>query len=274
VEFLDYVRHRTPETFQQLEGWWIFIHDLLIDYVRPLLADRQMKALHIYFAYYLGDGLSSMAGMTLLTPVSPLMRWVVNFPGSLLSQFPILTPLQRKRWRVGRAILGYSRAHPLSNCALVFKDGRSNYRNDLSIAWERTRQLRHRDEKSVYTVPVQWRSHHGNASVGVIAVSSKYPNYIPDPLKVRVELPGNVIGYLFSMYTVGSLDSLDEEPGRLAAIGMNAKNDGNSLYRRQVTNLRRQISLHFESSFIRMGRHQLDQKALRVTSKLARDSAI
>lgn len=265
VEFLDYVRHRTPEAFQQLEDVVDFIHDLLIDYVRPLLTDRQMKALRVYFAYYLGDGIIFDGRDDLIDTCVDVDALGREFAGEFVIGISNPDSFAEEGWRVGRAIPGYSGAHPLSNCALVFKDGRSNYRNNLSIAWEGTGNYDTADEKSVYTVPVQWRSHHGNASVGVIAVSSKYPNYIPDPLKVRVELLGNVIGYIFSMYAVGSLDGLDEEPGPLATIGMDTKKGGNSIYRRQVTNLRRQISAHFESSFIRMGRHQLDQKTLRVT---------
>lgn len=266
VEFLDYVRHRTPESFQQLEDVVEFIHDLMIDYVRPLLTDRQMEALRIYFAYYIGDGLIFDGRQDPIRTCIDVDAAGHEFSGEFVIGIANPGPFASESWRVGRAIPGYSHGHPLSNCALVFKDGRSNYHNNISIAWEQTDNYDTEDEKSVYTVPVQWRSHHGNASVGVLAISSKYPNYIPDPLKVRVELLGNVIGYLFSIYAVGSLDGLDEEQGPLVTMGMDIKDGGNNLYRRQVAALRRQISSYFESSFIRTGRHQLGQTALRVIS--------
>jgi Predicted nucleotide-binding protein containing TIR-like domain len=270
TEFLDKVNYRTKEEFRYINEVFDFLGDLLSDYVYPLLEPKELRALRIYFAYYLGDG------VRVLSPEKTAIYCIdkdkngEDFKGQFVIGMSNTSGFSEKNWREGRPISGYEGGSPTSNCASVFQQGIARYRRDLSRPSDRVNNFEVREELSVYTVPVEWRTHEGNARIGVLAVSSRNPNFIPDSLRVRVELLGHLIGFLVSLYAAENLTSLDQEASNYPQevslpLGFSMR-EGVSADRfiQRVVALRRQIASHFEENFLRQGIHAWDGDELRV----------
>lgn len=272
IDVLKLITHRVPESFNHLQEVADFLADLLKDYVRPLLTDSQMRSLRVYFSYYLGDGVAFGDGEQRSSACWDTDADDRDFPGEFVIGISNPEVFEQEGWRIGRAIPGFDRGLPLSNCAQTFLTGGSSYKNDLRVVM-RGQNFETHDEKSVYTVPVRVRSHQGAASVGVVAVSSRHPNSIPDPLKVRVELLANIIGYLFSLFAVNSMSELASDPdydavGQVNGVKAEAS-PGGEAFTRRVVELRRAIASHFESQFIHEGIHTRADERLAVAVAVA-----
>jgi predicted nucleotide-binding protein len=265
---VDTIRHvgldyKSPESFRHVEDVVEFVEFLLRDYIHPLLTERQRRAVRVYFAYYIGDGVQfgSPDVVTSCIDVYPDGR---SFAGEFVVGLSNPDIYPDTDWRVRSAMPGFNAGRPASNCARVFATGDSSYKNDTTIPAQQAENYPTVDEKSVYSVPVEWRSHEGRGRLGVIAVSCRFPNYIPDALKLRIELLGHLVGYLFSLYAVESLDSLE---GVGASSGSTLGIDTAAVdpaFAGRVVALRRRIAQYFEEQMIRQGLHEYVNGELRV----------
>lgn len=262
IDLLERIAHKIPESFVHLEEVVEFIEDMFRDYIRPLLTDARLRSLRVYFAYFLGDGV-------IVQEDTPPVKYCVDrdseakpFNGEFVIAISNPEVYPEPAWRIGRAIAGYYYRRPASNCARVFKALAANYKNDLSDAYEQADNYTTPSELSVYSVPVQWRTRSGNASIGVIAVSSPFPNSIPERLMSRVEFLTTVVGYVFSLYAAHAIFDEDEkvEPTR---IGYALVSETDLEFVRSATALRRRIARYFEMQRLGDGLHVLESPAVR-----------
>lgn len=262
IEFLKYVNSKTPEKFEYVSDVIEFLEDLFRDYVYPLINHKQLQALRIYFAYYLGDGIDLEDAEMPPTYCVDKDSDGKNFRGQFIVGMSNTEEFTERSWRVGRAISGYDHGRATSNCAKVFQQGVAKYKRDLQIPTQREGNYATEGELSVYSVPVEWRTHEGNVRIGVLAVSSRYPRYIPDHLRVRMQLLGNIVGFLFSLYAISNMSDLETETSRLPQgslpqVGIEiGRNSSAEQFIRRAIALRRQIATHFEHEFLKLGSHK------------------
>ncbi len=165
-------------------------------------------------------------------------------------------------WRVGRAISGFSGTSATSNVAKVFSEGRPWGKDDVILVDGMPNYLT-KGERSVYSFPVEWRSEQGAGSIGVITVSSREPNSISEQLKQAINLLANVVGFIFTLYAIGSREVLEKEGANAKKYskhpgsGIHIVSDAADAQRfgAGVSGLRRQIAGYFEDRMLREHRH-------------------
>lgn len=283
IELLHYVSFRHPESFRDVGDIIEFLKDLLCDYVQPLLCQRERRALRIYFAYPLFNGVR-IEGHGIKSTYCTYCVDRDKKGNPLKGQFVIglSNPegFGEERWREGRSISGYyKRGGAQSNCASVFKNGIAHYKHNLSSPDEQSGNYDTENELSVYTIPIEWRSHEGNARIGVLAASSKFADSIPSRLQVRLQLLGHVIGYLFSLHAVENTEEENTEEENTEDIGADPAHLAKALsligfdrekgnpperFAHRVIALRQRIARYFEDSFINRKIHVLTNGELHV----------
>jgi hypothetical protein len=278
VEELAYVASRQRENFDRVEDVLQFLLEQFSDYVYPQLSPLQLRRLRVYFAYYLGDSVKLPLGDGVKLQKSDVTIQAcgdVNLAGESFSgEFVIglSNPegFEEQTWRRGRAIPGYDDDAPLSNCARAFESGDGWYLHDLGARARLRGNYKTAEENSVYTVPIRWRADQGQASLGVLAVSSRDPEIEPS-VKLRMEFLANVIGYIFALHAEVRLPP---EPGVATPfvppprwVGVRiGRGQAGSTFRRRAIELRRSIARHFEREMIREGLHKWNSDRLEVHS--------
>jgi len=259
------INYPRKECFDSVDHVINFLGALLADYVYPQLNFSQLTSIRVYFAYYLGNGVSGLLG-----EVSSRVCWDRNSDGEDFSgEFVIglANPsemVSEQNWRVGRAIAGFSREFPSSMCAQVFQSGHQDGFQDVNRRPQGMPNYRTPGELSVYSFPVEWRSGKGAGQIGVLTISSRHANSISVELKAVVELLANVVGFLFSLYAVSDHEALEQE-GEVALESFEPMRGFSEVQDTEqgrqfvaaVTGLRRVIAGYFEGRMITQQKHQL-----------------
>lgn len=276
IEFIHSVNYREPEEFREVSQVIEFLEDLFRDYIYPMMNPSQLQALRIYFAYYLGDGIQLDGMETPITYCVDKDSEEKDFQGQFIIGMSNTEEFVEKSWRVGRAISGYDQRKATSNCAKVFQRGGLSYKPDLQNPTQQKTNYATEDELAIYTVPVEWNTHKGRARIGVLAISSRFPKYIPDQLRVRMQLLGNIVGFLFSLYAISSMADLEAEAfqqpqEKLHGVGIDSSDEQ---FIRHAITLRRKIATYFEQAFRVSGKHKWNGSELKVAESYNVNSTV
>lgn len=266
MSVLDFVRHRESESITYIGDVIDFSRDLFSDYLHPHLMPSELKSLRVYFAYYLGDGTPLAGGES---PTYCIDRDYDNkpFDGQFIVGISNPDKFVEKGWLQGRAFTGYVGNRALSNCAKVFQSGNGQYKPDLRNPNEQFDNYKVKNELAIYTVPVEWRTNQGNARIGVLAVSSKYPNSIHQYIQERTKALAILLGFLFSLHAAYNETELDAEAIDLImdkrhAVGFDSGCEEGFI--RRVIGLRQKIAAQFEIDFLHNETHTWDGRQLSV----------
>lgn len=256
TRFLGYLsRTRNPERIAAVADLIDFLQDLFSDYVYPSIppGDLWAKSIRVYFAYYLGDGVYPDQG------VNPMGCWERDtarqpFSGHFVIGLSNSEKFPEQDWLEGRAIPGYDGPRPLSNCARVFQTGAAHAIPDTQkLAGTKANYLVP-NERSVYTVPVEWRTNEGTASIGVIALSSKEPKGISKEVQEKADNVAILMGSLFSLFATRSISADPEAaPSYTSTPGsfpVGISRTSTPIFARRAVSLRRQVAQYFEDHFL------------------------
>lgn len=259
------------ERFDTVDNVVNFLGVMLTDYVYPQLNFRQLESMRVYFAYYLGDGVSNLLG-----EVTPRVCWDRDSDGKAFAgEFVIglanpTEMVSEQNWRVGRAIAGFLGMVPNSMCAQVFQSGHGDGFNDVNKRPQGMPNYITPGELSVFSFPVEWRSEEGAGRIGVLTISSRHANSISVELKTIIELLANIVGFLFSLYAVRDRTALEQE-GEVALRSSEPMRGfsevrGDTEQGRQFTaavvGLRRSVAEYFEGRMLAQQTHQLTDGSL------------
>jgi len=264
IDAMAYPRYSVTEAFDTIEEVIKFLGDLLTKYVYPKLNLIQLKTMRIYFAYYIGDGITNLQeGME---PTACLDRDSAGkeFNGEFIIGLANPTDIVSERdWRVGRAIEGFSGKNPISKCAEVFQSGRSSGFDDARMIAPGIPNYETPDELSVWSYPVEWRSEHGNFRIGVLTISSKSADSVDEKIKAMMEFLAQVVGFIFSLHGVINRKTLEKDGSVSFDLSkMRGYNEFRSTkqgvrFAQTVVGLRRSISRYFEQMRLNEKKHHL-----------------
>lgn len=201
VAATKYVNHRGEEGIQQASDLVEYVVDTMSDFVTPRIP--ALAGLRVYFATYLGDGVSPGDGNTRFDHVDDghgtgEMKFVIGFSnedeGSRRPR-PVHTPaFVEQHWFLGQPI-----SESRSNTATVFK------RQKLRQAMRgQDDYQRAKDEIGVVTIPVVWQGWSGvRVSLGALAISVRDIGGISRPavtdLRERLEILALAIASAFDL---------------------------------------------------------------------------
>lgn len=246
-----------------------FLAELFTDYVFPHLNPGQLESMRIYFAYYLGDGITDSPWNENVQACWDRNSSNDEFPGEFVIGLANPTGLTAEPdWRIGRAIPGFIHMVPQSICANAFERGKLVGYEDVRKRTVGLDNYETPGELSVFSFPVEWRSEHGKGRIGVFTISSQKVDSISPKLQTLIDLLSNVIGFLFSLYAVGSRAAL-EARGSLPNLPSSTRGFSNisdteegRRFAAAVIGLRREIAGYFETHMKIHNRHQLRDKNL------------
>jgi hypothetical protein len=274
---LNIIPHPRPpakEEFKDVQHVISFLGEIMAHYIAPKLNPDERKQLRIYFACFLGDGIMVGNSQHLITACSDIDRHDEPIEGQFIIGLANRGKFGAPDWRIGRGIPGYaSDMHPRSMCAMAFHKEGAWSMPDLSRQAESAHNYDTEDEGAFYVTPVQWRTHEGHASIGVLAISGRRPQSITLALQTGVDLLANVIGYLFSLHAVVNRRNLDcEAPdiqrnSNLVGISQLIHGKPGERFVRRAVALRRRIAKYFVEGFIAQGIHVQDTETGQISVK-------
>jgi len=267
MKVLDFVRHKESEKLEYISDVIEFSSDLFNDYLHPHIMPSELKYLRVYLAYYLGDG-APLGDGDIPTYCHDLNYEGQPFQGQFVVGISNPNKFVETGWLQGRALNGYRGNTALSNCARVFQTGVGHYKPDLSNPNQQFDNYKVEDEMSIFTVPVEWRTAQGIASIGVLAVSSKYSHSIKDYIQDRTRALAILLGFLFSLHATYNQSELDAKTINLIMddkrhlVGFAQGCEAGFI--RRVIGLRQKIAAQFETEFLQNGTHVWDGQRLSV----------
>jgi len=148
-------------------------------------------------------------------------------------------------------------------CARVFEEGEWHRNDDVGQQLDGVPNYLTEDERSLCSFPVEWRSDQGRGRIGVITISSRYPNSISDEFQSMIDLLANIVGFLFALYAIGSRKGLMDEGNYALKVSRHPKRGilvpntaAGKRFATAVFGLRRQIAGYFEQRMLRQHRHR------------------
>jgi hypothetical protein len=260
-DYSGIVRGQQPERINTMNDLVQLSKDLflyyMLYYLYPLLPRQRMRemSLRIYYAYYLGDGVTWKFEAEPRDCIDRSDVTGEEFKGHFVIGLSNPNPsFNERRWYEGRVLPGYDDGYPQSICATAFMTGRAIPIPDTSETREPNYDVE--SEAAVFSVPVEWRLKGGSAkaSVGVLGISSALPRSISPEIQRRTIGLANLLGFLFSMYAQNNEARLNTETeglklgGRPIGISRDAPED----FIRRAVVLRRKIAGHFETGFLKV----------------------